>query len=163
LSGRWIDDQIPRASQRTTASFRVVPRLSLGVEYNPRADDASPLANWVALTETGLRPALILGTSSDRIGTPRGHAYYATLSKDLGSVNGWPIAPYAGVAWGTYEDELRAIAGARARLGRGFSSTVIFDGEEVHPTLEYRFLERHVVTLLWVATETTGLAYSIAF
>ncbi len=31
-----------------------------------------PLANLVALTETPRRPALIIGTSSDRIGTPFG-------------------------------------------------------------------------------------------
>jgi hypothetical protein len=38
----------------------VHPRLQVGVEYNPLAPDASPLANFVAMTETSKRPALIL-------------------------------------------------------------------------------------------------------
>ncbi len=107
---------------------------------------------------------MILGTSSDRIGTPDGQAYYATLSKDLSPVNGWPISPYAGVAYGTFDDKLRAIGGVYFRIPKtGLASTVIYDGVNLHPTLEYRFRERHVVTLLWVATQDLGLSYSVAF
>ena len=40
----------------------------------------------------------MFGTSSDRIGTPEGQAYYVTLSKDLSTVKDWPIAPYVGAA-----------------------------------------------------------------
>ncbi len=140
-----------------------MPTLSLGIEYNPKADDVSPLANWVALAESRSRPAVIVGTSSDRIGTPEGQAYFVTLSKDLRSVNGWPLAPYAGVSYGTFDDRARVIGGLHARLGRGFSTTVIWDGVELHPTLEYRFLDRHALSLLWVATESLGVAYSSVF
>ena len=38
------------------------------------------------------RPAVILGTSTDRIGTPSGRAIYATASKDLEHLTGLPIA-----------------------------------------------------------------------
>jgi hypothetical protein len=139
-------------------------RLGLGIEWNPKADSTSPLANWLALPEKKKRPALILGTSSDRIGTPEGQAYYATLSKDLSTVNGWPVAPYAGVAYGSYEDRWRAIGGVYLRIPEtGFASTLIYDGVNFHPTLEYRFGERHVLTLLWVDTRDLGLSYSIAF
>ena len=54
----------------------MIPRLSLGVEYNPRSDGKSVLANLVAVTETKLRPALVIGTSSDRIGTSDGRAIF---------------------------------------------------------------------------------------
>lgn len=148
---------------RTTLTYRVLPRLAVGVEVNPRDDEIGPLANWVAVTETALRPALMFGVSSDRIGTPSGQSYFATLSKDLASVNGWPLAPYVGAAFGTFEDDFRAVAGLRARLGRGFATTVIYDGKALHPTAEYRFFDRHVVTLLWVDTRNVGVAYSIAF
>jgi len=141
----------------------VLPRLSLGVEHNPRSSDTNPLANWVAVTETTRRPAVIFGTSSDRIGTPDGQAYFVTVSKDLGSVIGWPLAPYVGASHGTFDDRTRAIGGLRARFGRGWSSTVIYDGEEVHPTVDFRFAGRHVLTAMWVATEDFGLAYSVAF
>ena len=44
-----------------------------------------------------------------------------------------------------------------------FSSTLLYDGVNFHPTLEYRLRERHVFTLLLVATEDLGVSYSIAF
>jgi hypothetical protein len=37
--------------------------------------------NWLAVPETTKTPALIVGTSSDRIGTPGGQSFYATASK----------------------------------------------------------------------------------
>jgi hypothetical protein len=141
----------------------VIPRLSLGIEYNPKADEVGPLLNAVFLSETETRPAVLFGVSSDRIGTPDGTAYFATVSKNLEPQLDIPISPYLGVAYGTYEDELRAIGGAHIRFGAGLASTLIYDGKAFHPTLEYRFLERHVLTLLWVDTRNLGIAYSIAF
>ena len=139
-----------------------MPRVSLGIEYNPLADEVGPLANVVAVREGRTRPALIFGTSSDRIGTPDGQAYFGTFSKDLEELTGVPVAPYAGLTYGTYEDELRVIGGFRARLGRGFSTTFIWDGVNLHPTLEYSW-RRHVLTFLWVDLENPGVAYSLEF
>ena len=61
------------------------------------------LVNWRAVEETASRPMLMLGTSSDRIGTPSGRAYYATLAKDLERHVGLPVAPYVGAAWGEFD------------------------------------------------------------
>ncbi len=146
-----------------TFTYRVIPRLSLGVEYNPKAGEIGPLLNFVAVNETKFRPAVLFGISSDRIGTPDGTAYFVTVSKNLEQQLRWPVSPYIGVAYGTYEDELDAIGGVHVGLWAGFSSTVLYDGTELHPTLAYRYLDRHVVTLLWVATENLGLSYSVAF
>jgi len=140
----------------------VVPTLSLGVEYNPLADDVRPLATWIAMKEKAKRPAMIFGTSSDRIGTPSGQAYFGTLSKNLNELTGVPIAPYAGLSYGTYDGKLRVIGGLWANFGKGFSTTLIWDGVDLHPTLRYQY-RQHVFTLLWVATENAGLSYSIAF
>jgi hypothetical protein len=107
-SVRAIADQIPRASVRTTLTYKFLPGLSGGIEYNPPADKVSPLANWLAISETKNRPALILGTSSDRISTPSGQSFYATLSKNLKRETKLPIAPYFGLAYGTYEDRQRS-------------------------------------------------------
>ena len=115
------------------------------------------------MEEKETRPALILGTSSDRIGTPDGQAYYATLSKNLKGITGWPIAPYAGVAYGEFEDKWRGIGGLRITLPQDFSTTLIYDGVNFHPTLQYKFRERHLFTVLWVDTRDLGIAYSLAF
>ena len=79
----------------------MLPGLSGGVEYNPRVGQWSPLANWLAVPETRNRPAVMVGTSSDRIGTPSGQSFYGTVSKNLRREIRLPIAPYFGVAYGT--------------------------------------------------------------
>jgi len=148
-----------------TLTYRVIPRVSLGLELNPLNDyEVNPLLNAVALTETKTRPAWMFGTSSDRIGTPDGQAYYSTFSKNLQTVTGGkvPIAPYAGASYGTFDYKLRAIGGFWAGFGKGFSTTFIWDGVDLHPTIDYRY-KRHVFTALWVRLEELGVAYSIVF
>jgi hypothetical protein len=160
---RALSNQIPRASLRTTLTYRLHPRLSVGVEYNPRADDVGLLANFVAMTETEKRPALILGTSSDRIGTPSGRSFYATISKNLSSELKLPVAAYVGVAYGTYEDRFRPLAGLTVNWRENLSSLVIFDGVKVHPTVTYALGRRHVFTFLLAQSKNPGVSYSISF
>ncbi|MBM3834438.1 MAG: hypothetical protein FJ403_14445 [Verrucomicrobia bacterium] len=159
---RAIASQIDRATLRTTLTYRVVPRLTLGVEYNPLASDVNPLANWLIIQEKEHQPALIAGTSSDRIGTPHGQSFYTTLSKSLEPEIGLPIAPYAGVSYGTFEDRFRPIAGANLELPHRFSAQVLFDGVHVHPILSYS-QSRHVFSLILVRGKDPGLSYSISF
>src|SRR4030095_7480309 len=160
---RALSNQIPRASLRTTLTYRVHPRLSIGVEYNPRADDVGLLANLVAITETAKRPALIFGTSSDRIGTPSGRSVYATVSKNLSSEIKLPVAAYVGVAYGTYEDRFLPLAGITVNWTQSLSSLVIYDGVKVHPTLTYALGSRHVFTFLLAQGKNPGASYSISF
>ena len=80
---RLIANQIDRATWRNTLTYRFHSRFTAGVEYSPLAKKVSPLANLVLVTETHARPALIVGTSSDRIGTPSGQSFYATFSKNV--------------------------------------------------------------------------------
>lgn len=159
---RYLSDQIPRASVRTTLTYRIHPRLSIGVEYNPRADDVHPLANWVAITETESRPALILGTSSDRIGTPSGQTFYATVSKNLQREIKLPIAPYVGLAYSSYEDRFLAIGGVNVNFRDDLSAQLIFDGVKVHPSLTYA-VSRHAFTFLLAQAKNPGVSYSISF
>lgn len=131
---------VDRARLRLTGTYQVLPELSLGVEYNPLGSgDIGPLANWRALEETEHRPALILGTSSDRIGTPTGRALYATFSKDLEAWTDLPVAPYAGLVWGSFDDTWRELLGLRVRYGERLSSTHLWDGVNLHHLLDYAF------------------------
>lgn len=159
---RLIANQIDRATWRNTLTYRFHPRFTAGVEYNPLAGKVSPLANVVALTETHVRPALILGTSSDRIGTPSGQSFYATFSKNLKHQTGLPIAPYVGAAYGTYEDRLRVIGGLNISVGEGWSSTILFDGVRVHPTVNYTH-GRHQFGVILERGRNPGASYSISF
>lgn len=163
LGIRVLSNQIPRASLRTTLTYRVHPRLSVGVEYNPRASDVGLLANLVALTETDHRPSLIFGTSSDRIGTPRGRSIYATISKNLSNVVKLPIDSYVGVAYSSYEHRFLPLAGLTINWTNNFSSLTIFDGVKVHPTFSYALGKRHVFTFLLAQGKNPGGSYSISF
>jgi hypothetical protein len=163
---RFIPGVVPRASLRTTLTYRLHPRLTAGIEVNPLADDASgrvsPILNWLALTETDKRPALILGTSSDRIGTPTGQSFYATLSKDLQRELEIPVAPYVGLAYSTFEKRWLTLAGLNIRLNRSLSSTISFDGVRVHPLINYK-TGRHVLSFVLAFANRPGVSYSFTF
>lgn len=159
---RVLSNVIDRARWRNTLTYRFHPRFTAGVEYNPLAGKVSPLANLVAVTETHKRPALILGTSSDRIGTPSGQSFYATLSKSLEHSTGWPVAPYVGVAYGTFEDRARVIGGLNITAGERWSSTILFDGVRVHPTVNYT-RGRHQFGVIFERGRHPGAGYSVSF
>jgi hypothetical protein len=159
---RAIQGQIRRASVRTTLTYRLHPRFSGGIEYNPRAGKASPLANWLAIPESARRPAVIFGTSSDRIGTPSGQSFYATASKNLKRETKLPIAPYFGAAYGTYEGKLRPIGGLNIGFVEQLTALVIFDGVHVHEMLSYSN-GRHVFSFVLARGKNPGLSYSISF
>jgi len=159
---RVIANQIDRAKWRNTLTYRFHPRFTAGIEYNPLAKKISPLANLVVITETHARPALILGTSSDRIGTPSGQSFYATLSKNLKHHTGLPVAPYVGVAYGTFDDRTRAIGGLNINFSERWSSTILFDGVRIHPLLNYTY-KRHQFGFILERGRNPGVSYSISF
>jgi len=102
------------------------------------------------LPEQDAWPALVLGTSSDRIGTDHGQAFYATLSKDLEHAAGLPIAPYAGASYGTFDDELVAIGGLMIRWSEKIATYSMWDGHNFHNQLEYDLGHGHAIGLIVV-------------
>lgn len=159
---RLIANQIDRAKWRNTLTYRFHSRFTAGVEYNPLAKKVSPLANIVVITETHNRPALILGTSSDRIGTPSGQSFYATLSKNIKHYTRLPLSPYVGVAHGTFDDRTRLIGGLNITINDRWSSTILFDGVRVHPLLNYTH-GRHQFGVIFERGRNPGASYSISF
>ena len=161
-SVRVIANQIDRATWRNTLTYRFHPRFTAGIEYNPLAKKVSPLANLVVVTETHNRPAFIVGTSSDRIGTPSGQSFYATLSKNVKHYARLPVSPYIGVAYGTFEDRARLIGGLNITFNESWSSTVLFDGVRIHPLLNYTH-GRHQFGVIFERGRNPGASYSISF
>jgi len=163
---RIIPGAVPRAQVRTTLTYRFHPRLSAGIEYNPKGETATarvgPLVNFLAMTETDKRPALMVGTSSDRIGTRDGQSFYATLSKNLKRETGLPIAPYAGVAYSTFQDRLLGLGGLNVQFTRNFSGLAMFDGVHVHPMLFYNYKRSQFLFIL-VRGRIPGVGYNITF
>ena len=162
LGVRLLTNQIPRAAVRTTLTYKFHPRVQAGIEYNPRAGEFAPLANILVLTETTRRPALMLGTSTDRIGTPSGQSFYATFSKNLRRATGLPIAPYAGASYGTYDHRVRPIGGLNITLTRKFSLLATYNGVNVHPLLIFSH-NRQALSLIMVKGRDPGMSYSVTF
>ena len=73
-----------------------------------------------------------------------------------------PIAPYAGVAYGTYEDRLRPIGGLNIGFTEAASSLIVFDGVHVHPMLNFSY-KRHIFSFILVGGRDPGVSYSITF
>jgi hypothetical protein len=138
------------------------PSLKAGIEYNPRVDEIGVVANWRALDETRRSPALIFGTSSDRIGTPEGQSYYATVSKSLHHDIGVPVAPYAGISWSTAEDRFLFPFGVNVRVTESVSAMVINDGVHTHLSGTYSW-RRYSLTLLAVERRDIGVTIGLAF
>ena len=118
-----------RAKLRFTLNYRITEDLQVGVEANPvGARRFGPLANWRVLRETERLPAIVLGTSSDRIGTSSGQAYFATASKNLEPLVNLPVSPYVGLSYNDrnhddqqqHQQQRRGHVGSRALCGLGF-------------------------------------------
>lgn len=130
------------------------------MEYNPAASEVSPLFSLFLSTETAIRPALFLGTSSDRIGSPAGEqAYFLTVAKQLPYL---PLSVYGTVNYSEWDGELNFPFGASVEFGKVFSVRGMYDGKEPHLMFNY-FYKQHGVSLMYIWFETFGIAMSTAF
>ena len=143
--------------------YGLTPDVKAGVEWNQRVGEIGLVANWRARSETATRPALIFGTSSDRIGTASGQSYYATISKSLHHLIGLPVAPYAGVSWSTAEDRLLIPFGVNVQIRPALSAMVINDGVHTHLSSTLGFGGRYSVTVLAVERRHFGVTIGAAF
>jgi len=167
LGVRLIDEDIgvDRARFRTTLVYRFTDAFQAGIEVNPIADEVGLLANWRVVEETAHRPALIVGTSSDRIGTTDGRSIYATLSKSLERELDLSIAPYAGIVYGGQDDEFDVLGGLQVAYGSGFESVHFYDGHNLHHVVTRTF-GRHTAGLVLAEQDGDyflGVTYAVSF
>lgn len=157
VSHRWIGGQIDRATHRTIVMHQLRPELKAGIEWNPSADEVGLVANWRAVSESARRPAVIFGTSSDRIGTPEGQSYYVTVSKGFRRV-----APYAGASYSTYENRMLYPFGVNVAIADRWSAMLINDGVHTHLSTTYAW-NRYALTVLAVERKDLGITFGARF
>lgn len=162
LSHRYLTGQIARATNRTILMHQLRRNLKLGVEWNPGADEVGFVANWRAIPEAQRRPAVIFGTSSDRIGTAEGQSYYVTVSKSLHHQTGLPIAPYVSASYSTFENRMLYPFGLNVAIGDNWSAMLINDGVHTHVSATYAW-NRFAVTLLAVERKDLGVTIGARF
>jgi hypothetical protein len=133
----------------------VIERAQIGIEYNPVAAEVVPIATVFILTETDARPALFLGTSSDRIGSPEGtQSYYLTASKLVPRI---PVSVYASLAYSEWDEGINFPFGGEWYLWGGFSVRGMYDGHQPHAMVNW-FGERFGVSLMAVWLDTFGIS-----
>lgn len=101
---------------------------------------------------------MILGTSSDRIGTPNGRAYYVTVSKEVAP----RLGVYVGAMYGEYEHKVRVPAGVSYRFDDHWSALFAYDGVNGHPMVTYAN-GRKSLTFLLVQGKHPGLSFGVGF
>ncbi len=153
---------VDRAKYRGTLMRRVHPRLNLGIEWNPGEGEVGPLANAFLLLESHHRPALSLGTSSDRIGTDEGTtSVFLTAAKRFPSPR-VPLSGYVSLNWSETDDGFNVPFGGTLHLGERYNARVMYDGERTH-LVASATVDRVTVTALWVWLEHAGAALSTGF
>jgi len=151
---------LERPRWRSTLTHRIVPALQVGVEINPAADEIGPLFTWFLLTERGPRPALFLGTSSDRIGSPAGEqAYFLTVAKNVDPI---PVSLYASLNYSEWDQGLNVPFGANVEVVPAVTVQPMYDGERTHLLLTYS-AEHFSFSLMHVWLEDFGVAASVGF
>jgi hypothetical protein len=151
---------VDRARYRFTGTYRFTPRFQAGVEYNPGELELGPIANWIAAPEGNGTPMVSFGTSSDRIGSPKGtRAYYATFAKSL---PGNRFAPYVSVNYSTWDEQLNFPVGLNVSLTPAWAALLMNDGRKSHLLVSYS-QEKYTVSLLWVWFRHPGIAFSVGF
>jgi hypothetical protein len=160
FSLRWVDVDLDRPRWRSTLNYRLHRRLQIGVEINPAADEVGPLLTAFLLTEGHRRPALFVGTSSDRIGSPAGkQSYYLTAAKHHPR---WPVSAYMSLNYSEWDVDWNVPFGVEFELGQHFSVRPMYDGNRTHLTFNYQN-QRYSASLLWVWLERFGVAFSTRF
>ena len=126
----------------------------MGLEYNAAIGEIGLRGNWFLQTETDTRPGIILGTSSDRIGTPHGQMHFVTFSKQIGTS---PVAPYVSVNYSEFDCGVNFPFGASIALGPAWTLMPMYDGHRAHTTLTWSG-RRQSVTLILAFNERLGLS-----
>ena len=162
LYGRWIPDKPPHGEWYMNLSYQATDWLRVGVDYRPRTDDVSLLANLRVFPEDdGWRPALILGTSNDDFGEINSDSYYATLSKHLFEVGGTNVSLYGGATYIEELDELRPVGGLHLRKD-AWSAMFMYSGVDEHVSISRDF-GNHTLTFLLFDLDLPGIAYGFRF
>lgn len=118
------------------------------------------IGNYILATETERMPMASLGTSSDRIGTPKGpKAYYLTLAK---SVAGNRATPYVSLNYSEHDRGLNFPFGVNASLATQWDAMFMYDGQRSHLLLTYK-AAAYNVSLMWIWFRHPGISLSWGF
>ena len=119
-----------------------------------------PIATCFVLTERGRWPAVFLGTSSDRIGSPKGtQSYYVTAARNLDPV---PVSIYGSLNYSEWDESVNVPFGANIEIAPRVTLQPMYDGNRTHLLGVYS-AERFSISLIYAWLERGGVAASVGF
>lgn len=134
----------------------------VGFEYNPVVGEYSPTANFTLQTEEheGARPLLTIGTSSDRIFSPKGfQSYYLTAGKGFPK---YKVAPYVSLNWSEWERAFTFPFGLNVALAPRWGFMMQNDGRNTHWLLTH-MEKKGNISLLLLKGRHFGVSTGIRF
>ncbi|MCB8932982.1 MAG: hypothetical protein M9921_08005 [Fimbriimonadaceae bacterium] len=157
---RFADVDVDRARTRVNLFYRFAPNFQAGLEWNPGERELGPVANWILAPESKHRPMTTVGTSSDRIFSPRGtQAYYATLAKSLPWTGS---SAYVSFSYSEWEDTLLVPFGSTFEVARQWDLTGMHDGRNTHALVTYKMPEANV-SFLMIKMRYPGISLGFGF
>lgn len=115
-----------------TLDYRVTPRVTAGIEWNPATGEVQPRGAWFITPERGELPSVVLGAAADRLSTPEGHAAFLTFAKRIPETG---ITGFASVKYSTIGRMVGYPFGANLELDDSLVLQVVNDTEYTHAIL----------------------------
>lgn len=182
VSYRFVATPDESAQHRFVVDYRVTPNLSIGIE---RAGGASgvgsypafgndpygymrdsnanapimPRLTWFVTPETASTPSLTVGFTSDRLSTPRGQAYFATISK---SIPDSPIAVFVSTKYSNFDGRVAFPFGFNWTIDQNWTLQTINDGDYTHMLLT-RIHDGAAYSLVGARMKWLGFMVTVGF
>jgi len=122
--------------------------------------EVDPVANWIITPETEKGPLVTVGTSSDRIFSPKGRqAVYATFAKGFPQ---YRLGPYVGISYSGWEKRFILPFGANLALAPQWDLLGMNDGRNTHVLLTYK-MEKASITAMLVKMRYPGVSLGFSF
>ena len=167
---RWtldymLTDNLSIGIERAGSDSRVGPTTSIddGLFDWLRDSDGDatilPRATWFVTPDRENHPSLTVGFASDRLSTPRGQAFFATVGK---SIPESPFTPFVSVKTNTFEGRTVFPFGVNYYMNDGWAIQAINDGDYSHVLLT-KMLTSASVSLLYARTQYWGFSVAVGF
>jgi len=153
-----LEQKRPRS--RLTIDYNVNPLLTLGLEYNTEVGEIGFRGTYVAVRESEDTSQVHFGTSSDRIGTPKGFQQYSVNFAK--AIPGTQLSPYASVTYSEFDKQLVFPFGINYQLDENWSLLGMHDGRKSHLLLNYS-AEEYYVQLMYIWFRRAGVTVGFGF
>lgn len=135
LTTRVVLVDTDRAPLEFSLAHRLRDDLQVGIEYNVEEEAIFPLINWRVMDATKDHPALVVGVGSAWPSNEvDGSALFITAAQNIAK----GLSLSASLSYGIEDHRVRAPGSLRYVLGETLSTTLFYDGDNLHPLLTYR-------------------------